>query len=103
MFAWLIFGFVVLTVLLTSLFKNVNWSDKSKNLLATVFSVIGGALTVILTKGGVDAVLSASIIESALLVYGGSQALYGFILKGTTLEQKMAEVGSGTKENRYEG
>lgn len=103
MFAWLVFGFVVATVLLTSLFKNVSWSDKSKNLLATVFSVIGGALTVVITKGGVDAVLSASIIESTLLVYGGSQALYGFILKGTAPEQWLAEIGSGTKDNRYEG
>ncbi len=94
---WLVLGFVVLTVLLTSLFKNVNWSPRKKNVLAVVFSVVGAAITVILTQGGVDALLTKDLLESVILVYGGSQAFYQFILNGTKVENSLANVGNKNK------
>lgn len=94
MFAAVIFGFVLLTVLLTSLFKQVQWSSRAKNLVAVIFSVIGAGLTILMAKGGLDNLLSADLLESIVLVYGGSQAIYAFILSGTRADQKLAQVGS---------
>lgn len=91
---WLVLLFVVVTVFATSLFKNVGWSPKKKNLLAVVISVVGAALTVILAKGGLDALISADLLETVVLVYGGSQAFYQFILNGTSVENKLANVGN---------
>lgn len=92
--AWLVLLFVVVTVLTTSLFKNVNWNPKQKNLLAVFISVIGAAITVIISKGGMDAIISTDLLESVVLVYGGSQAFYNFVLNGTSLEEKLANVGN---------
>lgn len=94
---WLILGFVVLTVFATSLFKNVNWNPKQKNFLAVVISTIGAGIAVLISKGGVDALLTADLLESVVLVYGGSQALYNFVLNGTTVENKLANVGNKEK------
>lgn len=94
---WLILTFVVATVLLTSLFKNVNWNPKSKNLLAVVFSTLGAAIAVLISKGGVDALLTTDLLESIVLVYGGSQGIFNFILKGTAVENALANVGNKEK------
>lgn len=95
---WLILGFVVAVVLATSLIKHIDWSPKQKNLVAVVLSTIGAALSVIIAKGGLDALLTADLLESVVLVYGGSQALYNFVLHGTALENKLAQVGSNQVE-----
>jgi hypothetical protein len=86
---WFVAGLAVAVVLLTSLFKNVEWSDKVKNLVAVVFSVVGGAVSVWLS-GGFDG--AVDVLQTSLLVYGASQLLYAFILKGTTPEAALANV-----------
>lgn len=94
---WVVAGLAVAVVLLTSLFKNVDWSDKVKNLVAVVFSVVGGAVSVWLS-GGFDG--AVDVLQTSLLVYGASQLLYAFILKGTKPETALANVnvlGGGTK------
>jgi len=90
---WLAYAVPILAivvVLLTSLVKNVDWSPKAKNLVATVVSVAGSALFVLaspdrsLNDAGDFLALSSS-------AYGASQLLYQFILRGTSVEQKLAE------------
>ena len=82
----------VLVVLATSLFKNVNMSDKVKNLIATVLSVVGGVVTVLGTNGwdftGFD---GGDVLGTVLIVYGASQLIYNFILKGTQVEAKLED------------
>jgi hypothetical protein len=98
LFALTVFIFVLVTVFLTSLFKQVQWSSRIKNLIAVTLSVIGAGLTVIMAKGGVDNLLSADLLESIVLVYGGSQAVYNFILSGTAVENSLATIGSKKTE-----
>lgn len=94
---WLILGFVVLVVLFTSLIKNVEWNPKKKNFIAVVLSVLGAGISVLIS-GGLDSLLTADLLQSIVLVYGGSQALYNFVLNGTIVEAKLANVGSNRKK-----
>lgn len=83
---------IVLVVLATSLFKNVDMSDKAKNLIATVLSVVG-AVVMQLTTGGFDfsQYEAVDVFGTVLTVYGGAQLLYNFILKGTQFDAKLEE------------
>lgn len=89
----IVFAVAILVVLATSLIKNVNMSDKAKNLIATVLSVIGGSLTVVGTNGwdftGFD---GGDVLGTVLIVYGAAQAIYQFILKNTSVEEKLEEI-----------
>lgn len=98
MYTALVLGFVVLTVLLTSLFKQIEWSTRAKSILSIVISTIGGTLTFVLTKGNWDNLLTADLFQTVITVYGGSQVFYNLILKGTLPEQKLAEIGSKNNE-----
>jgi len=84
----------VVTVVGTSLLKNVEWSDKTKNLIALGLSVLGGGVYVLQQEGwDVSAFASVDLLEMVTMVYGASQALYGFVLNGTgfntTLENSL--------------
>ena len=83
---------IVLVVLATSLFKNVEMSDKFKNLIATVLSVVG-AVVMQLTTGGFDfsQYEAVDVFGTVLTVYGGAQLLYNFILKGTKVDTVLEE------------
>jgi len=82
----------VAVVLATSLFKNVDMSDKVKNLIATLLSVVGGVVTVLGTNGwdfsGFD---GGDVLGTVLIVYGAAQLIYNFILKGTQVDAKLEE------------
>ena len=83
-------------VLLTSIIKHVNWTDKTKNLVATVLSVVAAFVLFI---SGVDfsAVTAIDLLGLITSVYGTSQLVYNFIFSGTGLERKLASIGdSGT-------
>ena len=84
---------IVLIVLATSLFKNVDMSDKVKNAIATVLSVIG-AVVMQLTTGAFDFsnYEVVDVFGTVLTVYGGAQLLYNFILKGTQFDAKLEDV-----------
>ena len=84
---------IVLVVLATSLFKNVDMGAKTKNLIATVLSVIG-AVVMQLTTGGFDfsQYEAVDVFGTVLTVYGGAQLLYNFILKGTQVDAKLEDV-----------
>jgi len=90
---WLFFAVAILAiavVLLTSLIKNVGWNSKAKNAVATVLSVAGAGIFVLLSP---DRSLndSGDFFALATSAYGSSQLLYNFILRGTTVEEKLAE------------
>jgi uncharacterized membrane protein len=81
-----------LVVLLTSLFKTVNMSVKVKTLIATVLSVIGGVGADLASKGfDVSQYAGLDILTTALVIYGGSQLIYNFIMKGTSVDAKLED------------
>jgi hypothetical protein len=79
----------VVVVLAGSLLKSVDWSDKAKNLLVTVLSIVGGVVGVYAT-GGFDN--ATDIVTTAGLVYAGSQLIYTFIVQGTGLNAALEKV-----------
>lgn len=88
----IVFGVAVLVVLGTSLIKNVNMSDKVKNLIATVLSVVGGVVTVLGTHNwDFGAFEAGDVLGTVLIVYGAAQLIYQFILKGTSVEAKLED------------
>lgn len=88
----IVFAVALLVVLATSVIKTVDMSSKTKNLIATVLSVLGGGLTVIGTEGwDFSGFSGADVLSTVLIVYGAAQAIYQFILKGTSVEEKLEE------------
>ena len=89
----IVLAVVVAIVFATSLIKNVGMSDKIKNLIAVVLSTIAGVL-IDLNAHAFDfsQYAAADIVGTVLTIYGGSQIIYQFILKGTALEAKLEEV-----------
>jgi len=88
----------VAVVLLTSLFKDVNWSDKVKNVLASVVSLAAATVAIL---AGVDFNLSAfagaDVLTLAVTIYGGSQLVYKFIMTGVidrVINKPLESVGS---------
>jgi predicted tellurium resistance membrane protein TerC len=91
MLGLIIFAVALVVVLVTSLFKNVDMNDKIKNLIAVVLSVIGGGLTAWGGQAGDFSSFEAGdVISLVLIIYGASQAIYQFILKGTRVEAELA-------------
>ncbi len=92
MFTIAIVGAGLAVVLLTSIIKQVQWTDKTKNLVATVLSVIAAG---ILFVAGVDfsALAAIDLVGLITSVYGSSQLIYNFILSGTGLDRKLASIG----------
>lgn len=88
----IVFGVAVLVVLATSLFKNVDMSDKIKNVVATLLSVVGGVVTVLGTHGwDFNSFTAGDVLGTVLIVYGAAQLIYQFILKGTQVDAKLEE------------
>lgn len=101
---WIIFGFAVVVVLLTSVFKTINLSTKTKALIALILSVAAGAVTVWVSQGGDFS--SSNIVEAVGLVYAASQVIYNFILKGTFLDQTLTAfsvAGKGSSDTPTTG
>lgn len=87
--AWAVVGLAVAVVLLASLLKNVNWSDKVKQALVVVLSIVGGVVSA-WQAGALNG--ASDVLQTATLVYGASQLIYAFIFKGTGVEAKLADV-----------
>lgn len=79
----------VVVVLLTSLFKTVDMSERVKQVVAVVTSV-GVAALASWQQGVLDS--GADVTTIVLAVYGLAQALYAFILNGTGLDDKLESV-----------
>lgn len=85
----------VVVVLAGSLLKDVTWSDKAKNLVVTVLSVIGGVVGVYATGGFNDA---TDVLTTAGLIYAASQLIYTFVFQGTALNSFLESKGVGSKK-----
>lgn len=97
---FVIFGAIIAVVLLTSLFKNVEMGAKAKNLIAVVVSSVAGVLTDLSGRNfDFGSYAAADIMGTALIIYGASQLVYTFIMKGSTLDAKLEEVGSVVEES----
>lgn len=84
--------------LLTSLFKSVKLSKKQKTSIAAGLSILAGFASVALVSGDFS---PANLAANAVSIFGASQAIYQFILNGTGLNKKLAEVslfGSSTSD-----
>lgn len=98
-----IFACIVLVVLGTSLFKNVQMSDKVKNAIAVVLSTIAGILTDLAGRNfDFGSYAASDIFGTALIIYGASQLVYNFIMKGTTLDARLESVNSPVEEELTE-
>lgn len=94
-----LFGVAVVVVLLTSLFKQVEWDHRVKAGLATVVSVVAAAVATLATGD----FSGENLLEASLVLYGISQAFYQLIFKGTTPDNALVDVGhSETKTNDAE-
>jgi hypothetical protein len=79
----------VVVVLAGSLLKDATWSDKAKNLLVTILSIVGGVVGVYAT-GGFDN--ATDIVTTAGLVYAASQLIYTFIFQGSGINAALTKV-----------
>ncbi len=89
---WLIIAAAFLVVLGTSLIKFGSLSEKVKNLIAIVLSVVvGGAVW--LATGGFDTASNVTdaqgVFAIVAAVYGLSQVIYHYLLDGTGLDNKL--------------
>lgn len=88
-----VLGLALGVVLLTSLIKNTGWNHKAKNAIATVLSVVGAGVIVLVNPGN-SLSDGGDFMALATSAYGSSQLIYNFILRGTGVEEKLAEIGS---------
>jgi hypothetical protein len=85
----------ILVVFGTSLIKNVDWPDKVKNLIAVGLSLLAGTVGVY-AMGGFNNV--TDVLGAATVVYGAAQAVYQFIFKGSSLNEKISNWTPGGKD-----
>lgn len=89
---WVLLAAAVLVVLGTSLIKFAGLSEKVKNLIAVVLSVVVGAAAW-LSTGGLDSLSQVADVNGLLgivaAIYGLSQVIYHFLLDGTGLDNRL--------------
>ena len=85
MFGLVILGTAVAVVLVHLLLKTANWSVNLNNNVALVTSVIGGVVSIVAENGGFD-FAATSLLQSVVLVYGASQAVYKVLVAPTGLD-----------------
>ena len=92
----LVFITAIVVVIATSILKNVDMTNTQKNTIATVVSVIGGAVTVVIENGGFENFLSGGLMATVLVVYGAAQLIYKFILPQNVEDFLSQNVGNKT-------
>lgn len=92
---WVVLGAALAVNVLTSLIKNVNWTARAKNLVATVLSIVAAAAATIVA-GDFEA---KPLFELSVYIYGLAQAFYALILKGTVINHNL-EVAVNAPEPR---
>jgi len=91
-----IFGASLVTIVATSLIKTVRMSAKTKSTLSLVTSAIAGIATAWIQSGA--SLFSGDSLQSAMLVFGTSQAIYNLVLKGTPADAILEKsFGGGNK------
>jgi hypothetical protein len=92
---WFAVGAGALIVPITSLIKSNGWDVKAKFLLSAVLSFVaslGISIPIDVTDAGV-----VNYGTTAATVFATAQVLYKLLFEGTKTENKLANVGSGTK------
>lgn len=84
----------LLVVFGTSVIKNVEWSDKVKNLIAVGLSLLAGTVGVYAAGGFNNA---TDVLQTATVIYGAAQLVYQFIFKGSSLNEKISNWTPGSK------
>jgi hypothetical protein len=91
-----IFGASLVTIVATSLIKTVRMSAKTKSTLALVTSAVAGIATAWIQSGA--SLFSGDSLQSAMLVFGTSQAIYNLVLRGTPADAILEKsFGGGNK------
>lgn len=93
---WVIFVAALLVVGATSLFKQIEWPQKTKAVVATVISVIAAGVATLVTGD----FTGENLWEASLAMFGVSQAFYQLIFRGTKPEEKLALAGNKTAAKR---
>lgn len=104
----IVFGVAFLVVLSTAVLRNVEWSTKTVQLIAAVLAAVGGAVTALASNDwSFESFSGSDVLELSLVVYGASQLLYSFILKGTplisTLESSVVKPKESVETDLAEG
>jgi hypothetical protein len=97
-----LFVAAVAVVLLTSIIKNTGWDHRSKNLLATILSVVVASLGVWFGVGGFD-FQATDMFLAITSLYGTSQLLYNFIMHNTAFNRTLTDVQVFGGENEVSG
>lgn len=79
----------------TSLIKNVKMTSKQKGSVALATSALAG-LAATLASGDFN---TGEFAQTAILVFGASQAIYSFVLKGTPADQILLKAFGGTNQS----
>jgi hypothetical protein len=91
-----IFGASLVTIIATSLIKTVKMSSKAKSTTALLTSAVAGIATAWIQTDA--SLFSGDALQSAMLVFGTSQAIYSLVLKGTPADAILAKsFGGGNK------
>lgn len=88
-----VFATAIGVVLLTSLIKNVEMSDKTKALIAAVVSIVGAGIGLLaMNNWSFESYQGMDIMEAILSVYGSSQLIYKFIFKDTAVDVALEQI-----------
>lgn len=79
---------------LSSLIKKEHWNTETKQTVAVVLSIIGGAVNAQLSANNVDV---TTVLAQGAATLGISQAVFTYLLKTTGLEKILASIGSKKK------
>lgn len=80
MFGVIVFVTAIIVIVATSLLKSVDFSDKTKSLIAAGVSILGGGVAAVIENGGFDNFTTAGLMGTILIVYGLATAIYKIIL-----------------------
>ncbi len=86
----------VVTIVATSAIKTVRMSAKQKSTVAIATSAVTGFATALIQSGG--DLTAGDFTQTLFLVFGASQAIYTFVMKGTSADKILEHAfGGGNK------
>ena len=81
----------VIASLLTSAVKQEKWSDKTKQTVSVVLSLIGGTITVYFAENNISA---EEVLRAWAATLGVSQAVFMYLLRQSGLEKTLRSLGA---------
>ena len=77
----------ILVVVISSVIKTVHMETKTKDLIATISSLILGGLAAVLEAGSIEELTAGGILGTVILVYGSGQLFYKYLSRPTGLDE----------------